>query len=308
MSNEQDLNPETMPLADLKALALKEAADAEEAAKVVTPPAEVVKSDEQARDDKGRFAKSGESVDADEPQEHIVRREIDLGDGSGVQVFKGRGASQIEAYDDLADRLLDAQRNASKKIREQNDSLKKFNQSTADDNYVIAKQLQEKPVETIQQLVDRHLAEKAARETKQINEEKAIQLAWVAEHPEYIPTPQNSEALFGWIRNQGDTKLTEDNLEKAYQSLKASGLLKLKDESASDDTKEVATGTERIAQTDVNSTQHRSSTKGSSIRRSNGTPITPVKAEPSEDDLYDSSKFSLEELRKRANEQLSRQS
>lgn len=302
MSNEQVLNLETMPLEDLKALALREI----EVEQDKTPPVETGKSDEQARDDKGRFTKTEESDVVNEPQEHIVRREIDLKDGSGIQVFKGRGASQIEALDDLADKLLDAQRNASKKIREQSDSLKKFNQSTADDNYVIAKQLQEKPVETIQQLVDRHLAEKAQREQKELNEALAVQQAWVDEHPEYLPTPENSKALTSWITNQGEQKLTESNLEKAYQSLKASGLLKLRDESASDGTKDETAGTERIAQSDVNSTQHRSSTKGSSIRRSNGTPTTPVKAEPSEDDLYDSTKFSMDKLKQLANEQLSR--
>src|SRR5258708_4622409 len=47
-----------------------------------------------------------------------AERTIDLGDGAGVQVFKGKGESREDALEDLSNKLADAQKHATQKIRE----------------------------------------------------------------------------------------------------------------------------------------------------------------------------------------------
>ena len=50
--------------------------------------------------------------DPEQEEELVYRREIDLGDGSGVQVFEG------SSYDELIDKLANAQLHATRKIKE----------------------------------------------------------------------------------------------------------------------------------------------------------------------------------------------
>jgi hypothetical protein len=85
----------------------------------------------QPRDEQGRFVSAQaepvveaqadpvvDDVQPDPVEPVTVEREIDLGDGSGIQVFRGTGATEVEAYAALADEFAKAQANATKKIRE----------------------------------------------------------------------------------------------------------------------------------------------------------------------------------------------
>src|SRR5690348_12024093 len=116
MMSNQNLDPETMPLEALRALANQQVEDAS-----ATPAAPAA----QPRDEKGRFAKTedgaadavdvaAEDEEFGEPDKIIYQREIDLGDGSGVQVFRA------DSLEELVDKLAEAQRNATRKIRELN--------------------------------------------------------------------------------------------------------------------------------------------------------------------------------------------
>src|SRR5581483_2684932 len=105
MSNTPNaVDPEAMSLEEMRKLADEEAASLD---------ANVVADDEpaaasNAADDQG------DDPAGDEPDEVIYERKIDLGDGSGVQIFR---AASLE---DLVDKLAKAQENATRKIREQN--------------------------------------------------------------------------------------------------------------------------------------------------------------------------------------------
>src|SRR6185437_700877 len=88
--------------------------------------------------------------------EFVVKRVIDLEDGSGAQVFIGKGATNVEALEDLNDKLYEAQVNASKKIRAQEkeraEYLESKKQASDDENFLVGKRLKEKPVETIAEI------------------------------------------------------------------------------------------------------------------------------------------------------------
>src|SRR6266581_1874578 len=100
--------------------ATREAAEVE-AAKVAEKEAaekEAAEKTEQERDVQGRFKKVEPPVPPeDEPDEYIFRREIDLGDGTGVQVFEGRGETELDAIKELNDKLVVAQENATRELR-----------------------------------------------------------------------------------------------------------------------------------------------------------------------------------------------
>jgi hypothetical protein len=304
----EELNLETMPLADLKKLALEEAAKEAEA----QSQTQQTQNTDKPRNADGTFAKRDRAeseatpdpniADSDEPEEFIVRREIDLGDGSGVQVFTGKGETKDQAFEDFADKVAEAQKNATKKIRAQQAELdalrQKSAQKTDDDEYVIKKQLDEKPAETIKRLVAEQLAEEQARTQRS----QRTQNDFVAAHPEYIANESNGSKIRDWVANKGYTEFTDENLEKAYQDLKASGLLKLKSVDASENADVEAADDQRIADNAAKSTaQSRSQRKGSSVSSRGGAPV--VKTGPSEDELYN---MPLEDLRRLSNEQLAK--
>src|SRR6266699_2367088 len=97
--------------------ATREAAEVE-AAKVAEKEAaekEAAEKTEQERDVQGRFKKVEPPVPPeDEPDEYIFRREIDLGDGTGVQVFEGRGETELDAIKELNDKLVVSEENGNK--------------------------------------------------------------------------------------------------------------------------------------------------------------------------------------------------
>lgn len=265
--------------------------------------------EKQPRDANGKFVKADDTkvVEADDEEEEgtgepdgiIYRREIDLGDGTGVQVF------QSETLEGLVDKLADAQRNATKKIHELNKQVKSQNTKTAqeiaDDEYVLSQEMLTKPRETVQKLV--------AEEQRKIAEENArvvaVQENFLATHPSYVANPENGKRIVQWLQLNGHAQLTEDGLEKAYQDLSTSGLLKLKVEEADDATDTKGKGTERIVQTKPDVTQQRSSKKSSTISTTRRA-TTQVVTAPSEDELYDESKYSLEQLRELSNKELAK--
>jgi hypothetical protein len=194
--------------------------------------------DERKRDDQGRFVKEvytrtvdpqeEEDPDPQDPEITIYRKEIDLGDGSGVQVFTGK------SVDELLDKLATAQANATKKIRELNTRLKAIEtakpadpEPNPDDEFILGQKLATEPTKVIKQLVDAELARREASKKSQEEREAAVAMDFMNRNPEYYPSQNNGLRLFKFIQTY---KLdpTVDNLEKAYAELTESGLLEVR--------------------------------------------------------------------------------
>src|SRR5690349_14030031 len=94
---------------------------------------------EETADDAAQKDASEVEEQEDEPAETVFRRTIDLGDGSGVQVF------EAPTLEELVDKLAEAQRNASKKIRELVIKKKEEEKTTADEEFVTAQNLMSRP-------------------------------------------------------------------------------------------------------------------------------------------------------------------
>lgn len=274
MAEQTELNLETMPLEELRALAEKEP---EPVADVALTPVEV----------------------PDEPEQYVVKSEIDLGDGSGVQVFTGTGATELEALRDQNKKLVEAQKNATRKIHDLNKAVKvedaRTDQQKSDDEYIIAQRLQKEPTKAIRDVVSEVIAEREAA-TKRVLDS---QQAFVDSHPDYVADPDNGNRMMSEVQRLGFKEFNEESLEKAYQSLKASGLLKIKTEEAGGTTEAESTENERIARPVVEATQSRSPRRASTVS-TRGSSSTVVKAGLTEDELM---ALPLEQLRKLATEQ-----
>lgn len=293
---------QTMPLSELRDLAIKEA---EGAVAANEPKADIVK---QARGADGRFSSADEidnstdvaddaAVAAEDgaPTTTIYRKEIDNGNGS-VDVY------EAESLEELVDKLAAGKLNANKKIQEFIAEKKaagaKAAQITADDEYVVGEQLKKNPKQTMKQIVLETLTEQQAA----IQRSNDAQSHFVATHPDYIANPENGARMTRWIQTNGHTEITTDGLEKAYQDLKASGLLSLKPAGAGDVADDATADKNQTDSPDVGTTQPRSPKKGSTVSvRSGHRAATNVNMQPTEDELY---KMPLEELKELANKQL----
>jgi hypothetical protein len=276
MSEEEVFDPETADFAELQRRILAgEGVEKEEA-----EPEKSEKEPEQ-------------ELEAQEPeeQEHTVyRREIDLGDGSGKQVFE---ADSIEA---LVDQLAKAQEHATRKIRELSSAKKaepaqKAEEFTPEQKWVQSQEMLADPFATIDKALERKLGkdfqkkldkleafEKAQREDMNAKQ-------WMASKSDYYACPENGNKIEKYVQKFFDGDGSVENIEKAYQDLSASGLLKLKPGPKEGKTQEEGAET-RIAQT-AQPTRRVSS--GLSTKRS----VTRA-PEPTEDELWS---MPLEKLR-----------
>lgn len=290
---------------------------------------------QKERDEKGRFlpkshlatALQEQAQQQQQPEEDeifVARREIDLGDGSGVQVFEAEGDSKESALEALADKVTEAQANATKKIRQQEAELKELRSKTAekpksadfsdDEKYVLKQEFDKDPdaalrgwfkrrtgrdIEDITALGQRLDAEAETRQKFQAME------TFLATHDDFI----NDNQIEGKMNPNGDLMrmklaelglpVTSENLHKAYLQLKQSGLLRLKGSEANADTTPTSQPTERIAQARTETTQTRTRGTTSGIS-SHGRPAARP-AEPSEADAYN---MPMDKLRELANRQL----
>lgn len=273
---------------------------------------------EQPRDDQGRFAKQDHGdelgaeqvaekavVDVVEEEEEplvIVRREVDLGDGGGVQIFKGTGKTQLEAVEDLNDKLIDAQRNATRKIRELAARTRELDaakvQNGTDQDYVFNQKYKDNPALAVREALqaERERQEKAIRDAQEATARSvAAQQAFVASHPEYVVGPANGNRMQAWVQTHGYSEFTEESLEKAFNDLSASGLLEIKSEEADEATNGKEREAERIAQTRTETAQPRGR-RSSTIR--GGAPPA-VRTGLSESELYS---MPMDELRRKTQE------
>jgi hypothetical protein len=179
-------------------------------------------------------------------------REIDLGDGSGKQVFNG------DTADEVLDKLTEAQKNATVKIREQAFELKRQQRAqperieskpsgkkelTAQDLVDLGSELSANPDAAIDKLFKAKTGLTAAEIGNFVNEFRAAQetaradTAFLMNHQnDYVPSQQNANRIEKFL---ADEKLphTARNLEYAFQELTESGLLEAKVEEAADPNK-----------------------------------------------------------------------
>jgi DNA-nicking Smr family endonuclease len=170
----------------------------------------------------------------------VVSRTIDLGDGSGKQVFTAPTAEE------LLDKLTTAQENATRKIRQQEYELKrqqrhrpeteapitsKKRDLSADELFALANELQKNPAAAINKLVEASTGStlddlgKVVAEYKTQSAINAADTQFLLNHQDdFLPSGNNARLMNQFLI---DEKLphTAKNLEYAFQELTESGLL-----------------------------------------------------------------------------------
>lgn len=280
------LDPETMSMD-----ALRKAAE-EEARKVsTTTTTEEVKVDEEK----------------ETPKVFEAQRTIDLGEGSGKQVFKGHGPTREAALEELTDKLTEAQRNATRKIRELAATAKPKTEkkSTPEEEAIISQELMKAPTETVKKIIksvadvdveDIREAARFAKEQRALSARKAAADEFVASNPDFQDTPRNGKLINKWCELHNDFSL--EGLTKAYQDLSESGLLDVKGEEARVEQVEEKDAKQRIvARSEVKPSQ--STRKASGLSTQTRSAATPI--EPTEEDMYT---MPLDKLKQLANKQL----
>lgn len=256
--------------------------------------------------------------DPDDPNVTVFRATIDLGDGSGVQVF------EADTQEELNEKLVEAQINATRKIRQQEAELKDLRSKTAvkpqpaeiseDDEYVFSQEMAKHPTKAIRAIFKRLTGREIEEFTtvgqrldavRDAEEQNQAMTTFLATHEDFDdrnqidgkPNP-NGQLMKMKLAELG-LPVTSENLHRAYLDLKKSGLLVLKSEEAHADPAPRAEATERIAQPTPEVTQTR--TRRSSGVSSHSRRAAPATQEPSEDEAY---KMPLDQLRQLANKQL----
>lgn len=268
---------------------------------------ELAAKEEKARDEQGRFVAQGTEepvVEAktevvaktEEPAEKVVYEHvIDLEDGSGSQVFRA------DSMPELVEKLGEAQKHASKKIRELTQE-KRAEQVVAraptdDEEWLISQELASKPKQTLERMFEELASKRERAQREIIDRETNIGKAFVASHPEYVVNDRNGKKLDRALEISGLDR-TLENLEKVYAELSADGLLAIKD-ADEPNTDKTVTPTSRIASSGarVVSVGGRAAS-GISSKRSSAP--APKPQGPTEKELYS---MSYEDLERLANEE-----
>lgn len=277
-----EFDPETATYEELAAAAQHEA---DEEAKRQAAGQETQQTEQQpVRDEKGKFVKREQTEEVDEI---VYRREIDLGDGSGVQVFEGA------SYDELIDKFAKAQENATRKIRELTAARKAEEEKkpvrTPEQEWIRSQELYDKPTETMAKMFEEVVGMPAtAFKTKMQrleaferaqSEEQAAQ-EFIVKHPEYVPSARNAQKIEKYVRTYQLDGTKAESIEKAYADLVESGLLETKAAEKTQQTQETTQQTRIVSETQSQGRQRTSS--GISSKRT----VTNRAPEPTEEELY----------------------
>jgi hypothetical protein len=281
---------------------------------------------EKPRDEKGRFAKKAEDVKAEEPEEvveetqeepdeYVLEEVIEVGDNGPRQVFRGKGATELEAQRDLNRKLAEAQRNATKKIREQEARVKsivpkddfKSKEYTSEEEFIVSQEMMQNPSKAFRKMfkditgyepTEFRSTVEASKAVNQAREETQATESFLTSHPLYETSPKNGERMTKWMQRFSDPKKsTQENLEAAYDDLSGEGLLTLKEDAGNTDQPTAKSDTQRIAETaEAGATQRTSTTtkKSSSIKQTSRSTAPAVKDKSFEEK---NKNLSLDELR-----------
>lgn len=280
---------ETMSLEELRALALQ----GDEA--VVEEPKKAL---ERGADGKFVAANQSDVLDnadeAEEEETQIFRREIVNEDGT-MDVY------EADSIEELIDKIADAKRAAvtqlKKVIAEKRTVEANTVQTTADEEFMVAEKLKKNPKATVEELVSQ-VIEKRLANAKAADD---AQTRFLTTHPYFVPCPENASTMSAWGKTHGYPEFTTESLEKAYQDLSKSGLLKLKSEEADVVADADGKDTSRTVEPKSEAVQQRSQRKSSTIKTTSARSAPKVGSGPTEDELY---AMPMEKLRDLANKQM----
>lgn len=252
---------------------------------------------EPARDDKGRFVKT----DAEDGDEEVVyQRKIDLGDGSGVQVF------EAPSLEELVDKLAKAQEHASRKIRElstaKKEAIKAVEESdelTDDEKFILSQQILKDPAKVIETFVEKTYNKKIAPKLKEVDEmsrvnrETRASEEFVQNTPDYYASPKNGKRILKWLETEGK-EATVENLQAAFADLNESGLLEIKPAEKQDAESDTNKPNARIVRQVETTVVKRKVVGGLPAKRQ--AQVETKSPEPTVDDLY---KMPMDELRQK---------
>lgn len=284
---------------------LRELANANMDTELGEPAVEVEEEEAPGTDAEEQPEGEVEQVQEPEPPTPTVyRRVIDLGDGSGVQVFEG--ATQEE----LIEKLATAQANATKWIREHQRTEKGQQQEIEDNEYVLSQELLAKPTEAFKKLFEKvagmpidsfktTLEKVKAFEKGQSDRNAAVE--FVKSTPEYHDVEANGRKI-GRFLNANKMAWTVENMKKAFEELNADGLLVKAPQEPSAGSGE-GTGAPRIA-APANAAPAPVRKAGSNLSSRGRSVAPPAKKKLSEAELYS---MDEEQLRRLADRELSGQ-
>lgn len=279
-------NLEEMSVEQLRELALQHSDVAPQ------PEAE---PEEKPRDDKGRFVKPDE--EEEEAEETVFEKVIDIGDGAGAQVFRGK------SLDELVNNLAKAQENATRKIREQAAELKAKKETVAEkieasdsltdeQKYILSQRMLTDPMSVIDEYVEKKVqkltkAQEAAQQQREDQDKKEFDEAkrWAESNPDYVSTERNAKRLLRWLELEKVT-VSAENLQKAFEDLNESGLLEVKPEEKQEDDAEAGDEVqpERIVRKTETTVTKRKVVGGLSAKRSAPAP-TRNTSEPTAEEI-----------------------
>lgn len=232
---------------------------------------------DQPRDENGRFIATAEPVvdpaQDPAPEEFVEEKELDLGDGSGVQVFRGVGASREEALSALADELVTAQINATRKIRELSTRPAPVTSTTPvveinpDEELRLSQQLLSNPTAAMSEMLKAQFGMdpseikaklERADAAERARQQEEIRVGFVQATPDYFANESNGKRMLRWLQIENLPE-TAETLQKAFTSLSAEGLLQKKPE--------------------VTTTTNRPRSSGISTRSTTPAPVRTTEAE-----------------------------
>lgn len=229
-------------------------------------------------------------------QKHVWERRIDLGDGSGVQVFTANSAEE------LVEKLAKAQEHATRKIRELNQRIKlgtdgkepekekRFSfqpkRLTDDEAWQMGTQMSDpaKASHAVRQIIEsefgapledvREAITRASEDARNMRA-KAEAEAFVAGQPDYYPCQENLSVLTQYLERNGFS-CTKRNLDIAFDDLNAAGLLKHKPiEATIPETPAPSSQPEVRIDTEANTRPRRTAATG--LRTSDASPAVAAK-------------------------------
>lgn len=227
------IDPETISLEELAKLAAGQSAftpaqPRDEAGRFVAPTPEPVVDPAVVVEDETDL----DPNDVVHNGELVYRLETD-----GEEVYYGHGPDSITRERDANRQLREAKVHANRKIREQNQALKVQEQAkqamTADERFVLQQRLQTEPDLVLNEAIEKRLASdpriKAAEQLATQQSINAVTTQWVTDNPEYHAVPINGKRLWKQMQYNGVQGVpTPADITKAYQELKADGLLQEK--------------------------------------------------------------------------------
>jgi hypothetical protein len=163
-----------------------------------------------------------EEAPKQEPQEFI--REIDLGDGGGKQVFKGK------SWEEVTEKMAEAHVHATRKIRELSQERKAREPEKTSSDWQALKPQQANPqdaplMENFRRLFQSEIGipldefRQRENDRRRVEAEMWAQNEFVRKHPDYLPTPENAQKVQKFLERE-NLPLSRRNLEYAYEELR----------------------------------------------------------------------------------------